>query len=306
MPVYNAEKYLDESIRSILNQTFKNFEFIIINDGSKDNSLKLIKKYQKEDKRIILLNNKKNLGIAKTRTKGIKIAKGEYIATFDADDVSLPKRFEIEVNYLKNHPDIFLIGGSAILIDDNGNKMGVFRKFNDPIRIKRKLLKSNPIINSSTMFRNIGNLYYREKFDGADEYDLFLRLLSEGKKITNLEYFLVKYRMNPTSISFRKRAKQEFFSKKIQEFYFQREKYGRDKYDEFDLSVLDGIKEDADYEKIKLMSKILASFQDGQTREVRKDVKVYFRKYEFNKMLAFYYVLSFFPDRLINFLKRFY
>jgi len=304
MPAYNAEKYLDESINSILGQTFRDFEFIIINDGSKDNSLKLIRKYKKKDKRIIVLNNKSNLGIAKTRTKGIGIAKGKYIATFDADDVSLPRRLEIQFNYLEKHPDIFLIGGSAILVDDNGNKMGVFKKFNNPKKLKKRLLKTNPIVNSSTMFRNIGDLYYRDKFDGSDEYDFFLRLLSQGKIITNIENFLVKYRMNPNSISFKKRARQEYFSKKIQEFYFQRERYGKDKYEEFDLRVLDGLKEGADYEKIKLMSMIIGSFQDNKMREVRLYIKDYFKKYGIDKSFILYYIASFLPYRIIMSLRK--
>jgi len=80
MPVYNAEEFLEESIKSILNQTFRDFEFIIVNDGSADNSLKIIKKYKKKDKRIVLINNKKNIGLQKTLNRGMKVAKGKYMA----------------------------------------------------------------------------------------------------------------------------------------------------------------------------------------------------------------------------------
>lgn len=304
MPAYNAEKYLDESIQSILNQTFNDFEFIIINDASTDNSLKLINDYHKKDKRIILINNKKNMGVAKSRNNGMMIAKGKYIATFDADDVSFPKRLEIQFNYLEKNPQIFLVGGSAVIIDENGKKIGVFKKFNNLKRLKKKLLKSNPIINSSVMMRNTENLYYRDKFDGADEYDLFLRILSDGKNITNLEDFLVKYRINPGSISFTKRAKQEFFNKKIKEFYIQREKFGKDKYNEFDISVVKGLKEDADFEKIKSMVKILGNFQDNQMKEVRKEIKNYFKQYRFQSSFLVYYFLSFFPKKLIKLLRN--
>lgn len=154
MPVYNAEKFLDESIESILNQTFKDFEFIIIDDGSTDNSLKIIRKYKKKDKRIKVLINKKNQGIAETRNKGLRIAKGKYIVTFDADDISLQKRLQIQYYFLERNQNIFLVGGSAIIIDENGRDFGVFKKFNNPEKIRKKLLKSNPIINSSVMFRN--------------------------------------------------------------------------------------------------------------------------------------------------------
>ena len=131
MPVYNAEKYLVESIESILNQSLKNFEFIIINDGSKDKSLGIIKKYAKKDKRIILLNNSRNLGLQKTLNKGLEVARGKYVARMDADDISLPKRLEIQFNYMEDHLEIFLVGSSAIVIDGNGNRLGIFKKFNN-------------------------------------------------------------------------------------------------------------------------------------------------------------------------------
>jgi len=305
MPAYNAEKYLDESISSILNQTFSDFEFIIIDDASRDNSKSIIKKFQRKDRRIKFLQNKRNLGVALTRNKGLKIARGEYIATFDADDISLPQRLEIQKNYLENHPSIFLIGSSAILIDEKGDKMGVFKKLDNSKKVKKKLLKSNPIINSSTMFRNKGNLFYRDKFDGADEYDLFLRLLTEGKNITNLPYFLVKYRMNPGSISFRKRSKQKYFTKKIQEMYHQRKTYGEDSYDQFYLDSTSELKENADFERIKLHSKILAEFQEGKFSQVRKEINNYFRRYGTERNLLVLKVLSFLPRSLINFFRIF-
>src|SRR5690242_9380591 len=99
MPVYNASSYLREAIESILNQTYSNFEFIIINDGSTDNSLEIIRSYH--DPRISVVNNETNLGIIKTRNKGLKLAKGKYIANMDADDISLSSRLEKQVQYLE-------------------------------------------------------------------------------------------------------------------------------------------------------------------------------------------------------------
>ena len=100
MPVYNAQKYLNKAIDSILAQTYKDFEFIIINDGSTDNSLQIIKKYQKKDKRIIV-KNKKNKGIVAALNDGIKLSRGKYLARMDADDISLPSRFEVQVNFME-------------------------------------------------------------------------------------------------------------------------------------------------------------------------------------------------------------
>ena len=99
MPAYNAEKYISEAIKSILNQTFKDFEFIIIDDGSIDRTWKIIQKYAKKDDRVIALKNEKNLGIAVNRNKLVSMARGKYIIWQDSDDISLPYRIEKQYNF---------------------------------------------------------------------------------------------------------------------------------------------------------------------------------------------------------------
>ena len=123
MAVYNSEKFLNESINSILNQTFKDFEFIIINDCSTDNSLKIIKEFIKKDNRIKLINNERNLGAAGTRNEGLKIAKGKYIAILDSDDISYTQRFVIQYNYLEDNPHITQLHGDYLLIHKNRHKV---------------------------------------------------------------------------------------------------------------------------------------------------------------------------------------
>ena len=120
MSAYNSEKFISKSIDSILAQTFKNFELIIINDSSIDKTKDIIETYRKKDKRIKIICNRQNLGPAKSRNRALKIAKGEYIAIMDSDDVSLPKRLEVQYHFLENNPDIFLIGGGAIKINESG------------------------------------------------------------------------------------------------------------------------------------------------------------------------------------------
>ena len=120
MSVYNGEKYLREAIDSILNQTFKDFEFIIVNDGSTDNSLKIIKSYN--DPRITIINQK-NTGLAKALNEGIKIAKGKFIARMDADDISEPERFKKEYKFMHVHDECVALGTNAIIIDENGNNL---------------------------------------------------------------------------------------------------------------------------------------------------------------------------------------
>ena len=119
MPAYNAEKYIGEAIESILNQTYKDFEFIIINDGSIDRTEDIILSY--DDPRIIYLKNKENSGIVASLNNGLKQAKGQYVARMDADDISLPTRFEKQLQYMESNQHIFVLGTSLILFGENSN-----------------------------------------------------------------------------------------------------------------------------------------------------------------------------------------
>jgi len=303
LPVYNAEKFLDECMNSILNQSFTDFEFIIINDESKDKSFEILKKYAKKDKRIILLNNKKNMGCVNTRNRGLKMAKGEYVAVMDPDDVCLKDRFKIEVAYLDKHPEIFLIGGSAIIIDEEGNKIGIIRKYDNYKKIGKKLRELDCILHTSVMHRNTQEFFYREKFIISDDYDFLLRVLSANKKLTNIPEFLIKYRINKGSATNTKKN-PEFFFRKAKEFYFQRIKTGKDDYDKFDVDKV--APKMIDFNKSYSMTRIVVKFQDNQMRNVRKEVKAYIKSYGFNKQLAVYYLLSFFPIKMIRFFSKNY
>jgi len=301
MPVYNAEKFLDEAINSLLNQSLEDFELIIIDDQSTDHSLSIIRKYKKKDKRIVFLRNKQNLGCVNTRNKGLKIAKGKYIAVMDSDDVSLKDRLEKQVKYLDKHPDIYLIGGSAIVIDEQDTRLGVFLKQDNPIRIGKKLRDFNCIIHPSVMYRNTGEFFYREKFIISDDYDFLLRVLSSNRKISNLNEFLVKYRLNQGSFTFTKKN-PEYFFKKAKEFYQQRVRYGSDDYSKMNPDKVIPLKLNAS----KLNSKIIifAKFQDNQMKEVRKRIKEYAKKYDLEKNLVFYYLFSFFPLKFLRIFKK--
>jgi len=300
IPVYNAEEFLDETISSVLSQTFKNFEFIIVNDKSTDSSKEIIQKYAKRDKRIIVLNNPKNMGCVNTRNRGIKKAKGKYIVAFDADDVCLPERFEIQFNYLEKHPEIYMVGGSAIIIDEKGNKLGVFSKYNNPKKVTKKLETTNCMLHPSIMHRNTQEFFYREKFSISDDYDFILSVLSAGKKITNLSDFVIKYRVNQNSATFIKKN-PDYFYQKAKEFYKQRIETGKDDYENFKdpekkISIDSG--------KSNLKIKIVAEFHDNQRKKVRRDIKKYFKNYGFNLPFTGYYVLSLLPTKLFRFLRQ--
>lgn len=219
MAVHNSEKFLEESIESILNQSFKNFEFIIIDDVSTDSSLKIISKYKKRDNRIIFLKNKKNMGPAGTRNRGLKKARGKYISILDSDDLSHSKRLEKQFNYLERHPQIFLVGSSAIFIDENGDKIRKFRKYENSEILSWRLPKSCSIVHSSIMFRNGQKMFYNEEYKYAQDYAFYLEALSQNKKLINLSDFLIKYRVSKKSISIEKRKDQEYFRDLIKKRY---------------------------------------------------------------------------------------
>src|SRR3989339_623001 len=149
MSAYNAEKYLAEAIESILAQTFKNFEFIIIDDGSKDDTLRIINEYARKDRRIKVYHNKKNIGCVgfiRNLNKGIKLAKGKYLARMDADDISLPDRFRIQHDFLEKNQDTFLIGTGVIDIYANGEEFKKTKGISGNEILKKKLLEKNCMV----------------------------------------------------------------------------------------------------------------------------------------------------------------
>jgi len=241
MSVYNQGHYLPESINSILNQTFKNFEFIILDDGSTDNSWEIICKFSQKDPRIESLQNKRNRGLAYSLNRGIESARSQYIARQDADDISLPARLCCQYSYLRKNPDVFLNAAEAILINNSGREITRYQRNYSPQKLSRKLKRKNPLFHSSIMFRN-RNIAYRQKFYLAQDYDLYLRLKSMNKKITTLPQLLIKHRSHPDSLTRTLKQKQRRFARKARAFHKQRKKYGKDQYSNFNpQSILDNV-----------------------------------------------------------------
>lgn len=198
MSVYNGEKYLGEAIESILNQTFKDFEFIIINDGSTDKSLEIIKSYK--DERIVIIDQK-NMGLAKALNNGIKIAKGKYIARMDADDISMPNRLEIQYDFMERHPECVAVGSNAEVIDMDGNYVFTSNLETEWEKIKQKLPQML-FFHSSTMYRKSAF----EKVGGYPEIYriedvIFFNKLAKIGELRNISDVLIKYRLVPTAVT---------------------------------------------------------------------------------------------------------
>ena len=201
MPVYNAQNYVEEAILSILNQTYQNFEFIIINDGSTDKSLEIIQEYAKKDNRIKVIS-RENKGLIYSLNEGIKLSKGKYIARMDADDISLSYRFEKQIEFMENNLDVGICGSSAIVFDDKTEKKWIVYK--DENRIKAELLFSSPFIHPSVMIRKSiidkYNFFYDKDYIHAEDLELWVRM-SDFVKLANIQDILFKYRDTPNSVT---------------------------------------------------------------------------------------------------------
>lgn len=199
MLVYNGEKYLAEAIDSVLNQTFTDYEFIIINDGSTDRSQEIITTYK--DDRIRLINNETNRGIPYNRNLGLQKARGEFLAWFDCDDLLLPTRFEKQIRFLRENEQYGLCG--SWLLRFAGAKTFVARVSKHPEIIKAKLLFKPSIPNATAMYRlsmiRKFGLVFNNDLPISEDYDFYLRC-SKHFPMTNLQEVLYKYRASETSI----------------------------------------------------------------------------------------------------------
>lgn len=207
MAVYNAEKYLRESIESILEQTFQDFEFIIVNDGSTDRSSKIIKSYY--DKRIVS-TDQLNAGVAKARNQGIQNAKADYIAVQDADDISFKNRLETQYNFVQKNKDHVVVGSNAEKIDKNGNFVCYSNVKTTDREIKNDINKM-PFINPSVMFNKSAFVragqYPEYMYNIAEDLILFSKMENYGK-MANLSECLIKYRIVPDSCCRRSNKKE--------------------------------------------------------------------------------------------------
>ena len=205
MSVYNAEKYLSLSIKSILNQTFLDFEFIIINDGSIDKSGIIIDEYSKIDSRVIPIHQD-NKGLTKSLNIGLELAKGKYIARQDADDISYSERLEKQYDLLSLNDDIDVCFCWHNVIDENDNHIGSIIYSNLSERIKRNLIskRRNIYCHGSAMYKRdivLINGGYDSNQKYAQDYELWIRLLKKGYKFSAVKNVLYNWRLNTNSIS---------------------------------------------------------------------------------------------------------
>ena len=196
MSVFNGKDFLAESIQSVLAQSFKNFEFIIIDDGSNDNSSEVIRSFEALDPRIRFITQK-NQGLARSLNIGIKNSKGKYIARIDADDICYESRLKKQFTFMEKNPSIDLIGSSVDVIDENGSVTASKMQASSFDEIFKKRYFTSPILHITFFGRRSFfecNNGYRENFIFAQDYDLVLRGIDSGSVMLNINEKLVQYR----------------------------------------------------------------------------------------------------------------
>jgi glycosyltransferase involved in cell wall biosynthesis len=237
MSVYNGEKHLRESIDSILNQTFTDFEFIIINDGSTDHTKQILESYS--DPRIRLFHQK-NIGLTKSLNRGLNVANGEYIARQDADDISLPNRLEIQLQSMRSNRSLVLVGSFVHVINSHGRKLHLIKYPTHSDQIRDSLLERSCFCHGSVIFdkglvNRLGG--YCEEFKYAQDYDLWLRV-SEHAEVSNIASPLYKLRFDSDSITFNKRMEQHVCSEVIKKIAKKRRNLANGNIDLTELETI--------------------------------------------------------------------
>lgn len=200
MPVFKTAPYLQEAMDSILGQTFLDFELIVLNDCSPDNAEGILDTY--DDPRIVRYKGEKNVGLSNVLNVGLEMARGKYIARMDSDDISLPQRLQIQVDYLEKHPEIDLVSVGMRLF---GAKEATWVRERNPEKVKINALFHSPVLHASSVWRKDSfeklGLRFRQEMVPSEDYDLWTRALVKGLKLVNMPEVLYEYRIHDTQAS---------------------------------------------------------------------------------------------------------
>ncbi|MCK4786759.1 MAG: FkbM family methyltransferase, partial [Desulfobacteraceae bacterium] len=229
LSVYDCEKFIEQALKSIYNQTYQDFEVVIVDDGSTDKTSDIL--LNMKDSRTSIYRNSENKGLTKSLNIGLKLCRGKYVARMDADDISLPQRFEKQVRFLDENPNCTAVGSWCARIDSNGKIINNWRHPTGCEDIKKKLLAENSVFHGSAMVRRqplveIGG--YDEKYKYSQDYDLWLRL-SEVAEIQNLGEYLYLSRSSQESLSVTRKEQQDKYAELAQQEALQRKNVQKSK-----------------------------------------------------------------------------
>jgi glycosyltransferase involved in cell wall biosynthesis len=229
MPVRNGARWLGEAVESVIAQRLSGWEFIAIDDGSTDDTSRILSEYAKRDDRIRVIRQEA-LGLVAALNRGLAEARGPLLARLDADDRARPERMDRQMRHLNAHPDIGLLGSWAQEIDDSGKRRGQLRPATEHAELDRILMRANPFVHSSVMFRRelarrVGG--FRAAFRAAEDYDLWLRL-AEVAQLANLPENLTEYRRHGDNVTTRNAIRQAFSARLAQRAARARRETGND------------------------------------------------------------------------------
>lgn len=296
MPVYNAEKYLHQSIASILNQSFKDFEFVIVDDGSTDKSSDIIKSYN--DSRIKYIQQK-NQGVANALNKGLNNSSGKYIARMDADDISFQNRLEKQYRYLESNDNVIIVGSHAKVIDKDGNYIhSEIVKINDN-ELKSCLPKTSPFIHPSIMFRAdmLDNNEVYPDVPLLEDVLFFIKISSFGD-FANIDEPLLYYRITPEASS-RRSTETRLIINRIKSSYYKNRSISNSMIIDLKKSTNKIEKIDKDYFYYLYLSKKYL-YDNSQPKLVRLNAKLASKYSSKHGLLLMIYIISFLPFKLIN------
>jgi glycosyltransferase involved in cell wall biosynthesis len=330
MPVYNGGKYLRPTMETILEQTYRDFEFLIINDCSTDGSLETIRSFS--DPRIRIHTNDKNVGQTPSVNVGLKLARGKYIVINDADDFSLPKRIETQLDFIQKHPEYAVVGCSAYIMDKDGTINRVFRKPTDPRKIRLWILTDTPMIHGAVIMNReilLAEGGYDETHVTSQDFEFWSRLMRKGYRVTNVPDILVVIRHYAASMSSRAAERQTVENGRIlraningmtslnitdeeairhRTFFIAPERLSEDEFRKAEELLISayrnlnkGIEPDAGFIEADLHEKLvkpytkfaLSRLGEGQSGEARRLAKRYLDVYGPNRLLQVIRLLSF-------------
>lgn len=277
MPVYNGEKYICETMDSVLNQTFGDFEFIIINDASKDRTEEIIKSYN--DDRIVYLINEQNLGVAGTLNRGLENAKGEYIARIDADDIAIAERFEKQVAFMDAHPDVGVCGSHIRIFEEDGAERDfIYSETDKELRVD--MLFNSGFAHPAVMLRKSvldeNNIFYNLEFEKAEDYRMWYDIMKKSMG-HNLQEPLLRYRHHSNQVTKTNVKEQTTAVTKMRKVMYDTLNLGTQEYLEVFSKICNGVRtfDEAEYKKARnWMEKSLASDNEYDKKALKKVLSI--------------------------------
>jgi len=337
MPVYNGGKYLRPTMETILGQTYRDFEFLIINDCSTDDSLETIRSFN--DPRIRIHTNEKNMGQTPSLNVGLKLARGKYIVVNDADDFSLPKRIETQLDFIQKHPEYPVVGCSAYIMDKDGEINRVFRKPTDPRKIRLWILTDTPMIHGAVIMNKeiiLAEGGYDEYHITSQDFEFWSRLMRKGYRVTNVPDILVVIRHYTASMSSRAADRQMVEAGRIfraningmtslnitdeeavrhRKFFIEPERLSEDEFLKAEELLVraygnlkDGTGQEPEFIAEDLREKLVKPYvkraadrlREGRTAETRRIVRRYLATYGNNRLLVLIGLLTYTHRRSLD------